>query len=280
MSLSRKEFLQLSLKSIFVIGAGNSLQSFATRNFKLPDADQIELRFALGSDGHYGQPDTNFLFHHDDMVGWLNGEKQSRGIDFSVINGDLFHNDPSFLPIVKKKWDQLKMPYYVSHGNHDNVDGDTWKETWNIDLHHAFEKNNTAFLILNTADEKGEYICPDIEWTKQQLDIYRSKKHLFVFMHITPFKWTPGGVDCPEVVELFNKQSNLRAVFHGHDHDQDNMKENKDKYYFFDSHIAGNWGTAYRGYRIVEILKSGEVLSYQMNPAMQQKVNDKTVYKK
>lgn len=63
-------------------------------------------------------------------------------------------------------------------------------------------------------------------------------------MHITPFTWTKGGLACPEIVKLFNKQANLKAVFHGHDHDQDSVKENMGKRYFFDSHIAGNWGTA------------------------------------
>jgi hypothetical protein len=92
-------------------------------------------------------------------------------------------------------------------------------------------------------------------------------------MHITPFKWTQHGISCPELVELFNKQTNLKAVFHGHDHDQDGAKENSGKHYFFDSHIAGNWGTQYRGYRIVEILKTGKILTYQMNPSSSQKVN-------
>lgn len=277
MSVSRKEFIKLTLKSVLVIGAGNSLRSFAASSFNLPARENVMLRFALASDGHYGQPDTNYDFHHDNMIGWLNTEKQQRGIDFTVINGDLFHNDPSFLPKVKAKWDQLKMPYYVSHGNHDQIDVATWEKTWNIPEHHAFEQNDAAFLILNTASEKGDYICPDLNWTKEQLARYQSKKYLFVFMHITPVKWTGAGIDCPELVDMFSKQSNLKAVFHGHDHDQDGLKERNGKYYFFDSHIAGSWGTDYRGYRIVELLKTGEVLTYQMNPATGLKVNDHSV---
>jgi hypothetical protein len=66
---------------------------------------------------------------------------------------------------------------------------------------------------------------------------------------------------------LFQKHPNVKAVFHGHDHDQDNVKEHKGKHYFFDSHIGGSWGTDYRGYRVVEVLKDGSVISYQMNPA-------------
>ncbi|MEY3159885.1 MAG: hypothetical protein RLZZ49_1365, partial [Bacteroidota bacterium] len=34
----------------------------------------------------------------------------------------------------------------------------------------------------------------------------------------------------------------------------------------FDSHVGGNWGTAYRGYRIVELYKNGTMLTYIMNP--------------
>lgn len=131
--------------------------------------------------------------------------------------------------------------------------------------------------MLNTADHRGNPICPDIGWTTKELEKYASKKQLFIFMHITLFNWTKNGLPCPDIVELFSKQQNLKAVFHGHDHDQDDLKQNKGKYYFFDSHIAGNWGTAYNGYRVVEVLKSGEILTYQMNRSSQQKINHKNI---
>ncbi len=275
--LSRRDFLELTLRSIVVIGAGNALQSFAAGSFSLPDRKKVLLRFALASDGHFGQPNTPFESTHAEMVSWLNKEKEGRGLQFSVINGDLFHDNPDFLLPVKKQWDALSMPYYVTHGNHDKVNAATWLQTWNIPLHHDFEQKDTAFLILDTADEKGTYICPDLTWTKQKLEQYASKKHLFVFMHITPVKWTDNAIDCPELVDMFSKQANLRAIFHGHDHDQDNLKEKNGKHYFFDSHIGGNWGTPYRGYRIVEVLKNGSILTYQVNPASDQTVNNHTV---
>ena len=93
-------------------------------------------------------------------------------------------------------------------------------------------------------------------------------------MHITPFDWTNGGFPCPELVELFDKQNNLKAVFHGHDHDKDNVKVHNSKCYFFDSHLGSSWGTSYRGFRIVEILESGEIFTYQMNPAASEQVNN------
>lgn len=275
--LSRRHFLGLTIKGIVVIGVGNTLQSFALRDFRLPAKKKVLLRFALASDGHFGQDKTPFLANHDEMIGWLNKEQQQRGLAFSVINGDLFHDNPDFLLPVKQKWDELLMPYYVTHGNHDRVSDASWQQTFKIPYHHAYEQKNSAFLILNTADETGKYICPDFAWTKEQLNRFQSKKHLFVFMHITPFKWTEHGIPCPELVELFDKQTNLRGIFHGHDHDQDGMKEHNGKHYFFDSHIAGSWGTPYRGYRIVEVLKNGTILTYQMNPATDQQVNNNTI---
>ena len=239
MPVSRRKFLKLTLKSAVLIGAANSLQSFTGNSFILPSKNKIRLRFAIASDGHYGQPDTDYEKYHDEMVEWINEEKKERGVDFTMINGDLFHNEIEFLPKVKSKWDQLKMPYYVSHGNHDETDETNWQQTWNMPWHYAFEKNDAAFIVLNSADTKGNYVCPDLNWSNEQLIKYQHKKQLFVFMHITPFKWTKGGLPCPELVELFNKQPNLKAVFHGHDHDIDDVKENNGKYYFFDSHIAG-----------------------------------------
>lgn len=277
MNLSRKEFLKLSLKSAFIIGAGNSLQSFAGREWSLPPEETVRLRFAVASDGHYGQEKTNYEFYHDRMVNFLNEENSGRGLDFTMINGDLFHNDVRFLPESKKVWDQLHMPYYVSHGNHDQTDEKTWEKTWGMAQNYSFEKKEAAFIVLNTANEYGVYLCPDAAWTKKELLRYQSSKFLFVFMHITPMRWTQGGINCPEVTNLFDKQENLKIIFHGHDHEQDDFKKSKGKLYFFDSHIGGSWGTDYHGYRIVEILDDGSILTYQMNPSSKTQVNHKAI---
>lgn len=278
MAITRRNFLKLSAGSIAWLGTAGVLQSFAAD--ALPSKDKVKLRFAVASDGHYGQANTPFDATHDQMVQWLNAEKSGRGIDFSFINGDLFHDDPKLLDIVKKKWDGLHMPVYFSHGNHDHVTEEVWQKTFGYPWHHSFEKNGVSFITLNTANIAGEYICPDLNWARAQLQAASSAKELFVFMHITPKKWTGGGIECPELVELFTKQKNLKGVFHGHDHDQDGMKKEGGKLYFFDSHIGGNWGTDYRGYRIVEVLKNGEVLFYQMNPVAKKKVNEFKLDKK
>ena len=277
MSVNRRKFFQLTFKTVVVIGAGNTLQSFAANSFTLPHKDDILLRFAVVSDGHYGQPGTKYEEMHNEMVDWLNAEHKKRSLNFTVVNGDLFHDNNEMLLPVKKQWDKLVMPYYVSHGNHDKVTEDVWQQTFNTKWHYAFEHDDIAFLVLNTADVTGKYIWPDLQWTKEQLEKYAAKKQLYVFMHITPFDWTKGGLPCPEIASMFSNQKNLKAVFHGHDHDQDNVKENGGKYFFFDSHVAGNWGTTYRGYRIVEVLKNGSVITYQMNPSGNIQVNNNTL---
>lgn len=274
---NRRDFLKLTFKTAVIIGAGNTLQSFAASKFNLPSKEKIQLRFAIASDGHYGQPDTKYESMHNEMIDWLHTEQKTRGIDFTFVNGDLFHDKPEMMPLVKQQWDKLQMPYHVSHGNHDRISEYAWQQTFNTKWHYSFEEKDVSFLVLNSADEKGKYICPDLNYAKEQLEKLADKKQLFVFMHITPFDWTNAGLPCPELTAMFSKQKNLKAVFHGHDHNEDNVKESNSKYYFFDSHVAGSWGTDYRGYRIVEVLKDGNILTYQMNPSKHQQVNNNTI---
>lgn len=275
--LSRRKFLTIGLHSAVMLGAGNILQAFEIDKTGLPPKRKVKFRFAVASDGHYGQKETGFGEKHEEMIGWINQEFTGRGLDCSFINGDLYHDDISFAPATKQMWDRLTMPYYVSHGNHDHASEASWDQTWGQPWHYGFEQKNCAFIVLNTANETGKYICPDLEKTRQLLAQYQHHQHLFVFMHITPIKWTDNGIDCPELISLFSSQSNLKAVFHGHDHHEDNSKEKNGQHYFFDAHVAGNWGTSYRGYRIVEVMKNGDILTYQMNPSTQNHENSNLI---
>lgn len=263
---SRRRFLS----TVLSITAGNVLSKYA---FALPARSAIRLRFAIASDGHYGEAQTPFEKNFREMVEWINLEKKNRGVDFAMINGDIIHNNPDFLAPAKLAMDKLSMPYYVSRGNHDKIPEDHWQETWKMASNHSFEKGDTGFITLSTTDVSGTYICPDLEWTHKHLTLFKDKKHVFVFMHITPVKWTDNANPCPEIVEMFNNQKNLRAIFNGHDHDQDHIKDNGGKPYLFDSHVGGSWGTDYRGFRIVEVLNDGTILTYQLNPSSGEKIN-------
>lgn len=270
MEFSRRKFLRSAFGSVILIGAGNTLRAFTPGEISLPSRKDLHLRFAIASDG---EPETNYTADHANMANWLNGESRERGLDFVVINGDIFHNDPAHLPTVKAAWDKLKPPYYVSHGNHDMTEESHWESVWGMPFYHAFEKKNAGFIILDTADIKGNYTGPDLSRTQELLEQYGSKEQVYIFMHITPSNWTKHGFDRPDIIELFGAQANLKAIFHGHDHHEDHVREKDGKYYFWDAHIAGSWGTDYKGYRIVEILKDDSVLTYQLNPSLDTPVN-------
>ena len=200
------------------------------------------------------------------MMGWLNEEVNGKGLDFVVFNGDLIHDNPEFLPQVKQQYDRLECPYFCSRGNHDQVSNQLWEQTWGYGLNHVVEKDNYVLLLGDTSNQKGEYVCADIKWLGEQLRKFSSKKHIFVFLHISQRKWTSAGIDCPEVTALLEKTPNVSAVFHGHDHHLDHEFLSGGLPYFFDGHIGGNWGAPYRGYRIVEVLQDDKVRTYQCNP--------------
>jgi hypothetical protein len=44
------------------------------------------------------------------------------------------------------------------------------------------------------------------------------------------------------------------------------MKEREGIPFLFDSHIGGSWGTAYKGFRMVEVMSDNTVATYILNP--------------
>ena len=42
--------------------------------------------------------------------------------------------------------------------------------------------------------------------------------------------------------------------------------------FLFDAHFGGNWGTAYKGFRVVEVMKDNSMVTYIMNPT--EKMNE------
>ncbi len=174
---------------------------------------------------------------------------------FCVINGDIVHDDKTHFPAAKKALDHLQCKYYVSQGNHDHVTAEEWKAIWNMPVNLDFSIKKSSFLIATTSDEKGTYLCPDLNWLTQKLEEHKAQEHIFIFIHINPGKLTKHAVDCPELFELFAKHKNIRAVFNGHDHDEEGIKKREAIPFVFDAHFGGSWGTSYRGFRIVELME-------------------------
>lgn len=254
------------LKQVTTAGALTPLTTAFAWN-ATPASESSGLRFAVVSDGHFGQPETDYLRFHREMIAWLNQEYSMKGLDFVVLNGDLIHNEPKYLPELKALLRQLEMPFFSVKGNHDMVSAATWKGTWGYEENHTFTERDCAFLLGTTSNEKGDYLCADVDWLRSSLAAAKDRKAVFLFLHINQNGMTKHGVSCPEVAAAVKESGKVAAVFHGHDHDQDNVIYEDKLGYFFDGHMGGSWGTNYRGYRIVEMDAEGRLGTYQCNPS-------------
>jgi hypothetical protein len=227
--------------------------------------ERVRLRFAVGSDAHYGQPDTEFAKFLKDFVTNINTFNQSFRLDACIVNGDIIHDKKEFLEDAKQALDKLSMPYFVTQGNHDQVTPEYWQEIWKTPHNNKAKAGSAIFLMMSTSNERGEYLSPNLKWLKEQLDEHKTD-NVFLFLHIGQQKWTKGSIDNSEYAGLIKNYTNVRGVFHGHDHDEDSIKMLGTIPHLYDSHIGGNWGTPYKGYRIVELLENNTIRTYLMNP--------------
>jgi Icc protein len=269
-SSSRRHFLRnISMATaILLTGDIRSLSAAEVGGMR----KKLKLRFVVASDAHYGQPNTAYDAMLEKLVTQVNSFHQANPVDFCVLNGDLIHNEKPFMAQVKQKTDALQVPYYVTRGNHDMVTPEEWQSIWQTPLNHDAVVKKTGLILADTSNEKGTYLSPDLHWLEQKLEQHRKKKQVFLFLHIPQAKATANGIDTPAFFELVNRYSNIKAVFHGHEHDQDGVRMNGKIPYLFDSHIGGNWGTEYRGFRVVELMDDGTLVTYMMNPT--EKLNE------
>lgn len=253
--MKRRPFLQkISLLSSVAVAL--PLTSFGKDlPFRAP-----RLKFITASDGHFGQPDTDYTSSHNNLMNAINKEEN---VDFVVFNGDLIHDEPAFMPQVKTFYDKLNSPYYVSRGNHDKVSSQVWEEIWGTKEDHAFQtKDGSGVILLSASNEEGEYLCGNVDFLKSKLDSFTSLSHVFVFIHISQKEWTRHGIDCSELINLIAQYPNVKATFHGHDHDVDGIMLDQKKPYLWSGHFGGSWGNPFPSYRVCEISEEGKTITY------------------
>ncbi len=250
----------------------------------LPADRKIKLRFAIASDLHYGQNNTPFDEYASNMVNWINKEQQGKGLDLFFLNGDLVNDKTEMLPELRDKHlSKLQMPYYCIKGNHDYLGAEgspteSWSKIWGYDSNHTVVYKDYVFVMADTSVHAKSHIyrAADRHWLKSEFDKYVKAPAIFTLIHIQQRKhktqgWPAHGVSNPEevpkaeaVMELLESTPNVRGVFHGHNHMETKMWISGERRYFFDSHVGGSWG-ATKGYRIVEVYDSDEMVSYQVN---------------
>ena len=269
--MNRKDFIKNISFATFLLTDGGILPAFA-EDFS---ARKTKIRFVVASDGHFGQPKTDYKDYFETFVKNVNTQHRQQKFDFCVINGDIIHDDLNFLTTAKSHFDDLNLPYFVTQGNHDHATPEQWERVWGVPVNYDYVMGKNAFLFGTTSNAEGKFLAPDTEWFKAKLEEHKNKKNVFIFIHITPVKWTDYAVDGSEFQALLKQYKNVRAVFNGHDHDQENVKTQDGVPYMFSAHFGGNWGTKYRGFRVVELLKDNTLLTYMMNP--ETKINEVTV---
>ncbi|MDQ1142661.1 metallophosphoesterase family protein [Pedobacter agri] len=267
MAPSRRNFIKETVSSLLLAGISSSAAGIVEH--ALPDENlKVRLRFAIASDGHYGQPGTDYKTDHDNLIRWLNQTHEKTPLDFVIINGDLVHDQPGLLIEVKKDYyDRLKIPFYAIPGNHDHADTAHWMSVFGYEDNFSFEKSGVGFVLANTSNTEGNYLAPDNQFLKMELDKFKSLTTVFVILHIPPHIWVPQNpfVESEATISLLHSYSNVKAVFHGHDHSLDAVFYTGKLPHFFDSHIGGNWGTAYKGFRIVEVGLDEKIYTRQIN---------------
>ncbi|WP_129716654.1 metallophosphoesterase [Pedobacter sp. SYP-B3415] len=259
--MKRKEFLEIAIPAVLLMANGNIARGAVWRNAK------VKLRFAVASDGHYGQAGTPFDLNFKTFVDHINRAHKDTPFSFCLINGDIIHNDKRLYPAVQQILTGLQPKLYVNQGNHDLVTASEWQQIWGMPVNYDFIFADTAFLVGTTSNEKGEYICPDQAWFKEKLELHKDRKNIFIFIHINPAKLTKHGINCPDFLDLLAAYPNVRCVFNGHDHDEEGIKTHRGLNFVFDAHFGGDWGTAYKGFRVVELLEDNTIRTWIMNPA-------------
>ena len=261
---SRRSFLKnvSFATAFFAVGGYQKISA----NTVFENRTKVALRFVVASDAHYGQPGTAYDEMIEKITSQINSFHQETPLDFCVINGDIIHDKKYLLPLAKQKIDALTPQYYVTRGNHDMVSADYWNEVWGMPLNHAVIVKDQAIILGDTSNEAGKYLSPNLDWLAEQLEANKKRKHVLLFLHIPQKAWTANAINTPDFETLVDKYPNVTAIFHGHEHDQDGVKMVNNIPFLFDSHVGGNWGTPYNGFRVLELLSDGTLLTYMMNP--------------
>jgi predicted MPP superfamily phosphohydrolase len=247
------------IKKLGFITSSITLMPFISYG-KMDFPTKSNLKFIIASDGHYGQPNTDFEGSHKMLIDAIH---QEEGVDFVIFNGDLIHDDPKWMPEVKKVYDSLKVPYYPVKGNHDRISEIDWENIWGIPANYSFILQERYGVILaNSSNEAGDYLCVDIDFLKNSLEAFKSLSFVFIGIHISQNDWTRHGVSCKSVLDLIASYPNVKAVFHGHDHDVNGVMLNQKKPYIWSGHFGGSWGSPLPGYRVCEVGEDGKVITY------------------
>ena len=177
MSIDRRGFLNHAALAT----AATTLPARWSRGKDLPANRKLKMRFAVASDLRYGQGNTPYEQMAEDMVGWMNKEKESKGLDLLFINGDLTQDKTEMLLSLRDKHlSKLAMPYYCNKGNHDYLSSkkgsltESWKKIWGYNSNHTVVHKDFAFVLADTSApaKSNVYLAANPDWLKAEFEKY------------------------------------------------------------------------------------------------------------
>jgi 3',5'-cyclic-AMP phosphodiesterase len=158
-----------------------------------------------------------------------------RNADIVIIPGDMVDNRNTkgaidgFTPDVngyskaftefKQIADKLKMPYYVTTGNHERLEEPGTREAYlkifNLKkAYYSFDYAGQHFIIIDCKPKKAQ-----LQWLKKDLNANRDK-NIFVSIHYAvandPYVFDHNRGVMPEIQKLFEQHGKVRAVYNGH----------------------------------------------------------------
>ena len=177
-------------------------------------------RFALFTDLHVAPTNPK---PSEDLTNAVNDVNSLTGIDFVLVSGDVSESgDGKSLQAAKVILDKLKMPYYITAGNHETK----WSESGFTDFNRIFGDNKFSFThkgcqfigfttgpIIKMGD--GHIATQDIDWVHAELN--KAGKVIPVFV-ITHYPLQTGDVDnWYDMTDVLRKY-NVQTVLNGHYH--------------------------------------------------------------
>ncbi|MFV0392673.1 MAG: PQQ-binding-like beta-propeller repeat protein [Paludibacteraceae bacterium] len=175
--------------------------------------------FALLTDLHITQGTTS----GEDLENSVRQINNSSEIEFVLVTGDVTeYGDKLSLLQAKEILDKLKIPYYITCGNHETK----WSASGHTDFaqvfgsdRFAFEHKGVRFFGLNTGPilrmADGHVSPQDITWLSNELN--RKDKSIPVFL-ATHYPLQYGDVDNWYELTDAVRDYNIRAVLGGHYH--------------------------------------------------------------
>jgi predicted phosphodiesterase len=227
---------------------------------KTPDLNNdVVFRFAVATDGHYGQPDTDYDLNHTNLVNLLNN---INNLDLVIFTGDISHNGYEFQLLgAKAYFDNLTVPYYVVKGNHDGNEPAFLSVFSYSSVNYSFNVQGYHFVVINSSQDGVNLNSAELAWLDSDLTA-NADKFCFVFGHIAQIgSGETYDIDDDDFETMIASHSNVIGLFWGHLHSSYAVNAVNGTYSCYDGRFGGSWGTYY-GYRVVEVYENSTVKTY------------------